>query len=60
MECMKVIKRKSDTKPVFLHLKKKVVEDIDSIAKKNKVTRQDLIGAILERSLKDKSLTIEL
>lgn len=58
---MKVIKSKADPKQtITLRLSASVIQAITEVANKNEVSRQELVEAILQRALEDKTLIITL
>jgi len=60
---MKIVKRSysgDELSTVTVRIPKPIMQKLDRLSKKEKVTRQSLIAAILESALADKNLTIEV
>lgn len=57
---MKVVKKEKLLRSVTLRIAEMVMEKIDAEAKRNDISRQCLIEAILEKALTDRNFKIEI
>ncbi len=57
---MKVVKEDKKFRSVTLRLPEKVMLGVDKIADKNKLSRQQLIAAILEQVLTDEKFVLKV
>lgn len=59
---MKIIKRKpkDETIAITFRLPETLLEKLASLAKKNTISRQKLVAAILQQAIEDKSFKLEI
>lgn len=58
---MRIVKTRTDQKEtITLRLSSSVIKAVTELAQKNGISRQELIEAILRKSLRDKNLVIEV
>jgi len=58
---MKVVKKKEKKhRTLTLRIDENIMRQIDSLAKKNEVSRQKLVEAILEKAMADKKFVVEI
>lgn len=58
---MKIVKKKDKKqRTLTLRIDEDIMRHIDDLAKKNEVSRQKLVEAILEKVIADKKFTVEI
>lgn len=58
---MKVVKKKDKKqRTLTLRIDENIMRQIDDLAKKNEVSRQKLVEAILEKAITDKKFIVEV